>query len=305
MSSAGRDTEPTSSAASLVCIVNGNASGSGPPDETARSVVAALTAEGASAQAVVTRSEQELYTALRAAGGGRAVLVGGDGSLHAAVNAPVDLPELALVATGRANNVARQLGIPRDLAAAARVAARSPARALDVLRVQTPTGCRRCVEGLSGGLQARARDDYDAENSGNTLAGIRAMLGALARYRPYEVELELDGRPAYRGLAGQVFVSNLALFGFGFEVNPAAQPADGRLEAVVMRTPTRRAALLMLARAYRGRHLASPDADWRRARRAVLSRPLPLACDGVPIGTSPATVTVEPGRLRLAAPPPR
>lgn len=85
-------------------------------------------------------------------------------------------------------------------------------------------------------------------------------------------------------------------------MNPAAQPADGRLEAVVMQAPTRRAALLMLARAYRGRHLASPGADWRRARRAVLSRPLPLACDGVPIGTSTATVTVETGRLRLAAP---
>lgn len=184
MSTAEPVIEPVSSAGSLVCIVNGNASGSGPPDETARSVVAALRDEGASAEAIVTRSEEELYAALRAAAGGRAVLVGGDGSLHAAANAPVDLPELALVPTGRANNVATQLGIPQDLAAAARVAARSAARTLDVLRVETPTGCRRCVEGLSAGLQARARDDYDGENSGDTLAGIRAMLGALARYRP-------------------------------------------------------------------------------------------------------------------------
>lgn len=286
----------------VVAIVNGNASGIPDPGAMADSVRAALEAHGVRASATVTDDEGELHDALRAAAGGRAVLVGGDGSVHAAVNAPLDLPEVALVPTGRANNIARELGIPTDVEGAVEVAAQAPARRLDVLRLETPDGCMRCVEGVSAGLQAEAREKYDAENSGQTLAGIGALVRALVRYEPYDVELRLDGEQAFAGPAGQVFLSNLALFGFRFEVNPEARPADGQMEAIVLQAPTRRRALRMLARAYRGRHLETSQADCRRSVRAELRRALPLACDGVPIGTATATVRVESGLVHMAAP---
>jgi diacylglycerol kinase (ATP) len=77
--------------------------------------VALLEKQGARAEALVTGSKDELWSVLRsaAAAGRRVVLVGGDGTVHAAANAPLSrLPELALVPTGRANNVARALGVP-------------------------------------------------------------------------------------------------------------------------------------------------------------------------------------------------
>ena len=302
MSQASSTVQPASRPRQLVAIVNANASAIADPERTASTVEEALAAHGDRVEATVTRSEDELNDALRRAAAGRAVLVGGDGSLHAAANAPVELPELALVPSGRANNVARQLGIPQDVTEAARVACCCAARPLDVLVVETPAGRRRCVEGLSAGLQADARSDYEGENSSDLLSGARTLVTTLMRYEPYDAELELDGHAAYRGPAAQVFASNLALFGFGFEVNPLAAPADGRLEAIVVRAPTRRAALLMLARTYRGRHLATRRAGWRRAAHAALRRPLPIACDGVPLGTTTATIGVDDRALRIAAP---
>ena len=47
--------------------------------------------------------------------------------------------------------------------------------------------------------------------------------------------LRVDGAPLFDGQAAQVFLSNLPYFGFGFHVDPVADPTDGRLEAIVLR----------------------------------------------------------------------
>jgi hypothetical protein len=40
------------------------------------------------------------------------------------------------------------------------------------------------------------------------------------------------------------------------------------------------------------------------ATRAELTEPLPLVADAIPLGTTTATVSVEPARLRVASPSP-
>ena len=124
--------------------MNGRASGIEDPERMADELLAVLEELGADAESAVTYSEQQLWDVLRfaAESGWRVVLVGGDGTLHAAANAPLPrLPELALVPAGRANNIARALGIPTGKAGgagrrgervreAARRAARGDARPL-------------------------------------------------------------------------------------------------------------------------------------------------------------------------------
>jgi diacylglycerol kinase (ATP) len=233
----------------------------------------------------------------------RVVLVGGDGTLHAAANAPVRrLPELALIPAGRANNVARALGIPTDRRAALEVASSATARPVDALRVATPDRFVYAVEAVSGGFQAEARADYRADNSADLRQGLHALLRALRRYTPYSARIDLDtGRLRSRS-AAQVFLSNLPFFGFGFEVDPGAEPSDGRFEAILMEARSRRRLVRLLAAARRGRHLGKPGVRRISASRARLTEALPLVADAVPLGTTTATVTVEPGRLRVAAP---
>ena len=291
---------------SLLLAVNGHASGIDDPGRTAAELVAILEELDASADAVVTPREPELFQALRDAAmtGRRVVLVGGDGTLHAAANAPLDrLPELALVPLGRANNIARALRIPTDRVGALAVAAGAPARPLDALRVETPAGTLYALEAVSAGFQAEARNGYEAENSADLRQGVRALARALRDFSPYRIRARLDGEELASRAGAQLFLSNLPYFGFGFEVDPAADPADGRLEAILAEAPGRAALLRLLAATYRGRHLGRPGVRRISTRHAELTEALPLVADAVPLGTTTATVSVEPARLRVAAPP--
>src|SRR5829696_1876082 len=156
-------------------VLNGRASGIADPERLADDLAARAQELGAAAQARVTASEAELWDALdeAALGGQRVALVGGDGSLHAAANAPIRaLPELALIPAGRANNIARALGIPTRRQAALATAVAAVPRALDALRVTTPLTSLYAVEGVSAGFHAAARSGYEAENSADIKQGL-------------------------------------------------------------------------------------------------------------------------------------
>jgi diacylglycerol kinase family enzyme len=285
--------------------VNGRASGIPDPDRTSRELVAVLEELGADADAVVTRDEESLWAVLRlgASLDRRVVLVGGDGTIHAAANAPLRrLPELALVPSGRANNVARALGIPTNRSAALAVAVGSPALPLDALRVATPDRFVYAVEAVSAGFQAEARAAYQADNSADLKQGLRALVRAVGRYKPYGARVELDESRLSSSRAAQLFLSNLPYFGFGFEVNPGADAADGRLDAILLEATSRRRLVRLLAAARRGRHIGRPGVRRIPAARARLTEPLPLVADAIPLGNTTATVSVEPARLRVASP---
>jgi diacylglycerol kinase (ATP) len=283
-------------------VVNGSASGVDDPGVLLESACRAVDRAGGRADGLVTYSERELGATLAGAGGRRVALVGGDGTLHAAVNQGVELPELAIIPTGRANNVARALGIPLDLPGAASVAANGLSRPLDLLRVETAGRREWCVEGVSAGLQAEARSRYDGENSGDVRGGAQAFASALREFQPYELALHADGGFAFEGSAAQVFLSNLPYFGFGFKVDPMARPRDGLLEAIVLEAESRIDVARLMWSVYRGRHVRRRGVQCVRARDAVLTGPVPLAGDGTPLGAGSATVSVEPGRLRVATP---
>jgi membrane-associated protein len=317
----------------LLVAVNRNASGLEDPEKTGRELIAVLEELGEQADFVVTRSEQELWDVLRSAEelDRRVVLVGGDGTVHAAANAPLRrLPELAVVPIGRANNVARALGIPVSRGEALAVAAGAPAQPIDALRVATPDRFVYAVEAVSAGFQAEARSGYEAENSADLVQGLKALVRAVRRYRPYSASIEL-GAPAAAGAdsaapeaptvdfvrvggtnstlgssvrsseAAQLFLSNLPYFGFGFEVDPGADASDGRFEAILLEARSRGRLLRLLAAARRGRHIGRRGVSRVSATRARLTEPLPLVADAVPLGVSTATVSVEHARLRVAS----
>ena len=299
-----RDAE-SSTAPRLIVAVNGRASGIEDPDRTADELAAVLEELGSEVESVVTRSESELWDVLRfgATFGWRIVLVGGDGTLHAAANAPLArLPELALVPAGRANNIARALGIPTSRSGALRVAAEPSALPLDALRVATPDRFIYALEGVSVGFQAEARADYRADNSADLKQGVKALIRAIRRYRPYSASLRVGGRPLRSSSAAQLFFSNLPFFGFGFEVAPGADPTDGRFDAIMLEARGRARLVRLLAAARTGRHIGRRGVTREATTRVELTKPLPMVADAVPLGTTTATVTIEPARVRVAAP---
>ena len=285
-------------------VVNANASGAGDAaDVTARAAHELRAAGARHVRARLTADEHELAEAVRDAAGRRLVLVGGDGTVHALANLGIaDLPPAALLPAGRANNIARALGIPVDWRAAASVAVRGRPTSVDVLEVATPERTVVAVEGLSAGFHAAARHRYAGTNSADLAAGIRALGAQLRAFRPFAMELQVDGAAFIDRPAAQAFVSNLPYFGFGFHVDPVADPSDGRAEVIVLDARSRRDVIRSLGAARAGRHLDRPGTTWRRSAQVVLARPLPLVADAEPLGVTTATVTVAERRLHLVAP---
>jgi diacylglycerol kinase family enzyme len=284
-----------------IVAVNALASGMRDPEQVVASVVAATDGAGVDVSGVVTEGEDDLREAIDAADGGRLVLVGGDGSVHTALNEAGGPLEIGLVPMGRANNIARSLRLPRDLPRAARAAVTKPARPVDVLRVETPERTLLGIEGVSAGLHADARMRYHAPDSSHMLEGVSAFAGALVDYEPWRVELEIDGRPAYSGEAAGAFLSNFPLFAYGFKVDPIADVRDGQLEATVFQADKRhRVAQLVLA-AYRGTLAERRNVSVTPGHEAVMKSPVPMVCDSEVLGVTTASVRVEQGLLKIAA----
>lgn len=267
-----------------------------------RAVLHVLRENGLDVDLLTTSDPEELSEA-GAEDGLRVVLVGGDGSVHAAAAALPAGSEIALVPTGSANNVAHSVGIPLDPLAAAQLAAVGHAHPLDLIEARAGGRVQRIVEGVSVGFLARARVRYRHASSGHVLSGAFAGLGALARFHPLAVHVHHEPFDEELRLA-QLFVANLPLYAFGLQVAPHADLSDGFLDLVGLEAPTRRAVVGMLAALKRGESVGRPGVHLWRARRARIRThgSSPVIGDSVDLGTGSVELAVLPGALRLVRP---
>lgn len=298
-------TRPGAPPAEVVLVANANASGirrDGGPER----VAAELTALGARVEVVLTHSVDEMARLWRPEPGRLLALLGGDGTLHSAVNLPGPAPEVALIPAGGANNVARCLGIPTDPAGAARVAMTGAPTAIDLIECRSAAGRVIAVEGLSVGFLAMARARYHASNSSDVPAAIAAGAAALVHFHPLDVRLVEHGDPRVVHI-GQLFVANMPCYGTHLRVAPHADPRDGLLDVVALDIPGRRAIPAMLVRLRRGTHLAHRGVrEWRAAGMRIETRGRsPVRADAEDLGSGPVDVRVLPGALRIVVSAPR
>ncbi len=162
----------------------------------------------------------------------RLLVAGGDGSIAvaAAVSQRLGMP-LGIIPTGTGNDFARSLGIPTEVAEAAKIAVRGTLlRTMDLGRLSSG----RCfVNVASWGLSSSAAR---AAASVKPLLGARAYpLGAMrvaGSGQAFDCEVIADGEQIFSGRAWQVIAAITGAFGGGAEVS--AEPDDGRLDVVVV-----------------------------------------------------------------------
>ena len=286
-----------------VLVANASASGLARSPEALELARTAMRGRGSRVETHLTASLDELAALWPNLAERRVVLLGGDGTLHAAANLPLPRPELAILPAGRANNVARSLGVPLDIGAAAELAVDGSARSLDLIAATTGDRTYLAVEGVSVGIHARARATYDAPNSADLSAGLRSALGALRGFDGLTVSVSSDGAAELLPI-GQLFVANLPRYGPGLRVAPDARPDDGLLDVVALEWNGRAAVLPMLARLRRGTHLGRPGTRAWTARRVRIATGghSPVIADTTDLGTGPVTLSAVPGALMVVAP---
>ncbi|WP_448639482.1 diacylglycerol/lipid kinase family protein [Geodermatophilus sp. URMC 63] len=287
-----------------VAVLVGPAAGRGRARTVSGAVLDVLRRGGLAPRLLPTTSRVEAArTAAAAVAGGAAavVAVGGDGVAHAALQAVAGTTTpLAVVPAGTGNDLALALGVPPEPVTAA-VAAAADLRDGDVRAVDAGrTAGRWWATVLCCGFDSAVTDRADRLRwpRGRRRYDV-AVLAELARLRPREVTLTLDG--AARTLpVTLVAVGNTAWYGGGLRVCPAADPADGLLDVTVVGPVSRRELVRTRPRLADGSHVGHPAVTVHRAARVGLAGAgLTTHADGEPVAALPVVAEAVPGALHV------
>lgn len=295
----------------LLVISNADA---GSTDDRELADALAVLRDGASVEVAATRDPGELDGVLQRAGSRRIVVAGGDGSMHAVVAAlhrRNDLADsvLGLVPLGTGNDFARGLDLPLDPQQAARVVLDGTPKPVDLLVDETGQVVVNNVHVGTGAHASRYAARWKRRLGRFKLGKLGYPIGAaIAAVNPPFLRLRVTvdehvvvdvDRPVL-----QVALGNGSRVGGGTELNPDADPLDGRIDVMVSRAIgplSRFGYALHLAR---GRHDERDDVLSIEGRRVSISgEAFYCSADGEIYGPERMrSWRIEPAAYRLILP---
>lgn len=162
------------------------------------------------------------------------VAAGGDGTISEVLNgmmrvdAGETLPTFGVLPTGTANDLADNIGIPKNLEQAARILSNGHTRQLDVIRVNQ----RYFVNNAGLGLEpfVTLQQEKMKKLRGN-LRYMVATLKAIMQNPSWHMRLEWDDG-SYDGPITMISIGNCARTGGLFYTVPHADPFDGKLSFI-------------------------------------------------------------------------
>ena len=211
-------------------------------------------------------------------------VIGGDGTVHEAVNGLMPHPiPLVVVPSGSGNDFAKLLPCPRTPMELLETLEAGMGAHLDVL----DTGVRYCVNSLGLGFEALVtRHSRSIQRLGGVPLYLTAVFKALLTYDTPDLAIELPGGERITGPRLMVSVGNGVCAGGGFYLTPNALPDDGRLELCIIEPLNRRRILRLLPRALNGSHTGRLGVDMRSVPSVRISSASPchLHIDGEYLG---------------------
>lgn len=230
------------------------------------------------------------------------VIGGGDGTLGMAAGALMQAARpVAIVPLGTANDMARTLMIPPDLAGACRNAVEGRAHAIDLGQCNDVY----FVNVASLGLPVRA-SKYRSDVAKRWLGPLGYAANVISAYRqtePFNAEL-IWGSHRKSVHTIQLVVGNGRYFGGGLAVARDALPDDGNLDIYSLAPQTPLAMLAKLPAIVRGPDQELPGVSLLKADalRVNTGVPMPINTDGELLTETPADIRIIPGALRIKVP---
>ena len=294
------------------------------------SVLAILRSASVEAQLVLTDSRAHAEEQARQAvlaGCDTIFACGGDGTIHNMIQVLANTDTaLAILPMGTANALAHDLGLPMNVAAAARAALHAKPRRIALGRVQYldlegHPGTRLFVVAAGAGV--------DAHLFYKLHAGTKQRLGMTAYYAKawqlwfnypmtrFQVEFAETGSSQQQADVTEIMAVRIQNFGGVLqELAPGASLDRDDLRLVFCRTASRLAYLLYVTRGLLRTNWKIPGIDLAYSTRVSCRLSAPTSAGGPPqaqpkvyveadgelVGTLPAEITVEPNALTLLAP---
>ncbi len=295
----------TSTSRQLLAITNAQA---GSADDVVEAQVIGVLRTGAQVEVAATSGADDLARALAAHPDLDAVVVlGGDGSLHAVVQALHDADRLdvlvALVPLGTGNDFARTVELPDDPVAAARVVLEGSPRTLDLALTGDGEVVVNAIHVGIGAEAAAAAGPWK-----RWLGPVGYVIGSIIAgfTRPGSVvEVTVDGVVVTSGRPVLQVGAGLGRFvGGGGELLPEADPGDGELDVVVSTAAPRLRRLGYAVGLRRGEHHRRDDVEYLRGANVTVRGDAVRATNDGELG-EPATEhswTLLPAAWRLVVP---
>lgn len=243
-------------------------------------------------------------------GGGVDLLVawGGDGTVNGCASAVAGTRvPLAIVAGGSGNGLARDLGLPLNVAAALHVAATGRVRTIDAGELHGSLFFN--VAGV--GLDARIADRLARPGARRGLLGYVFATGAELRHYEagrYSIRnaFDVDGRIAAADIIDHpalfVALANSRQYGNGAQIAPQALLDDGMMEVVVVEPQSGFSILRQVPAFFRGTLGEGPGLLMRSAASLEISsaHPIRFHVDGEPrLGPDSIRLETRRGILRV------
>ena len=238
------------------------------------------------------------------------VACGGDGTVHQVINGLMEASSgradavLGLLPTGRCDDLAISLGIPRrDGDAAIDTILSGTPRAIDLGRIGNRYFATVATLGFDSEVAGYVGEGKPPRFLKGTAAYMYAILVKLVRYRDVTVELRGDFGE-YRGDIFLAATGNTAYYGGGMKIVPPADPYDGWLDLCLVKSAPRLDVIRMISKVFSGGHLKHSAVSVHSVKRLQVTSPqsLWLWADGEPMTQLPATVEVAPACLDVLAP---
>lgn len=294
-------------------VLNGKSAG----DDALRDAVATMRERGIRLDVRVTWEDGDAarHVDEAIAGGAHAIVAaGGDGTLSEVAAALAhrdavadDLPSLALVPLGTANDFATAAGVPTEPLAALELVAANPPQAIDLLELRANDARHWAVNLASAGFGTQVTVETP-EGMKKLLGGLAYLLTGLSKLGRIEpIEASLRGPDfAWRGGFIALGIGNGRQAGGGQALCPDALVDDGLLDLTVVPQLDGEVAATLGAVISEGK-AAALDRVAVRARLPWLEietagAPMTINLDGEPVEAVRFRVDCVPRRLRMHLP---
>jgi YegS/Rv2252/BmrU family lipid kinase len=270
---------------------------------------------------------RELAAAAAKQGTKLIIACGGDGTISEVANGIIESKqeaELAILPGGTGSDFRRTLGLPTNVAAAARALRDGRTRLIDAGRVtfvndRGERETRFFINVASFGMSTSVLDRtstgearkwipaFTPRKLTSKLSYAAATVQTTLSATPTEVKVQLDDNPERRMRIAEFCVANARFYGGGMKIAPEAKFDDGFFDIITIGDASSFRILANAPRLYFGAHLRMNEVSHSLAKQ-VTARPLKkdeevrVELDGEVVGRLPATFEIMPRALRVRHP---
>ena len=252
-----------------------------------------------------TRSPDEMRSEIMKApaqGINALLLIGGDGTVHQALPAiaETNIP-FGFLPCGRGNDFARNIGLPSKLQKSCSLPSNPSFHQVDLPRINNIPFVAVAYVGFDAEVNELANEGKGY--FGGTLGYIVCVMKALKSFKPFEVEITIDG-DTWRERVMMVTVANAPFYGGGMKIAPDANMNDGLLNICIVKEISKLELLWEFPKVFKGTHIYHPRIMMKSGRRIKLTsdEPRNIYADGEYVGHLPADCTIGNQTIHIMSP---